>query len=341
MLALGIFATGVSCNSAAGAALASPRAPSPPNVMAVKVRRTSAEVVLDLPAEVTAFRRALLHARIAGYVDRILVELGTKVHRGQALAVIASPELEADVGARRADLEERQRRAQRILRLEASGIASEQDMERARADAAMSSGELARVASLKGYAIIRAPFDGVITARLADEGTLTAPNPGDAGALFEISALDTVRVRAQIPDAHAHAVKAPLPLEIRDGAEAPLRAAVDRVSSRLDLATRSMVAEATVQNFGWRFFPGQYVRVTLRLPGPSRLTIPPEALMMRDGKMAVAVLRDGRAKVVTVAAGEHHGSSVDILSGLGDGDVVILHAGDVVQDGGLVVASVR
>jgi membrane fusion protein (multidrug efflux system) len=268
----------------------------------------------------------------------MLVDTGDRVRRGQPLAFIATPESEDDVAAKEADHAEKQQRATRSARLRDKGIVSQQDVDRARADEEVARSELARAGSIKGYGVVRAPFDGVITARFADEGDLAGT--GEGAALLEVSDLSSVRVRVRVPEAQSHLVQVGMPVVVTDAAGADLaHASVDRVSRLLDAATRTMLAEAILPNPTETLYPGQIVRATVRIRVSPHLSIPPEALMVRDGRAKVAIVRDGRAVLVPVITGAHHGTSVEILSGLSEGDLVALHAGDSVREGAPVTVS--
>jgi membrane fusion protein (multidrug efflux system) len=339
LAAAAVGLTGCHYDARADALAGAPVSDRPINVAVVRVRPAITEVSLVLLSDVVARRRALLRARVGGYVERMVVDIGERVRRGQALALIATPEIENDVASRQADHAEKQRRAGRLARLREKGIVSQQDVDRARADEEMASSELARVASVKGYSVVRAPFNGTITARYADEGDL-AGMTGEGSALFEVSDLSSVRVRVQVPEAQAHLVQVGMPVAITDGAGVNLaHVSLDRVSRRLDADSRTMLAEAIVPNGAEVLYPGEVVRAVVRIPVLPHLTVPPEALMLRDGTAKVAIVRDDKVFLVNVTTGVHYGTSVEVLSGLSEGDLVAVHVGDSVREGVRVLVS--
>jgi membrane fusion protein (multidrug efflux system) len=309
-------------------------------VAALRVREAQVSRTISLLGEVAGLRQTLISAKTSGFLKSVAADRGDQVVRGHLLALIVSPENDQEVSARAADLDGKRRKARRFRELADKGIVSQQELERAAADEDMAASELARAGALRGYQVIRAPFSGTITARFVDEGTLVQAAAGSP--LFELADLSRVRVRLAIPEEHAHqAVQGTEVVLWSRGDSAPRRARIARAARRIDPASRTMAAEVDLDNPEAAFFPGESLRATLELAPARQMLIPPEALMLRGGKTAVAVVEAGRARFVSVQLGEHQGTAIEVRKGLREGEVVAVNVGDDLNPGDPVSAQIR
>src|SRR3989475_2827258 len=150
-----------------------------PVVRVARIELAPADRLVSLPAEVRAEQRATLYAKVSGYVKEVRVERGDKVRRGQELAVLESPDLDAQVASAQAELTFRRQQLARVERLASSGRVSVQDREAADEAVKVARAALIRAQAQVDYQGLRAPFDGAVTARFADPGALL---PGGAGS---------------------------------------------------------------------------------------------------------------------------------------------------------------
>src|SRR5207253_3926212 len=141
-----------------------------PVVRVARVRLAPPERKVSLPAEVRAERRAVLYAKVSGYVKRVLVERGDRVKQGQQVAVLESPDLDEQVAAAEAELNLPRRQLARAQRLVGSTM-SQNDREQAEEAVKLAESALARAKVMQGYEVLRAPFEGRGTGRSADPGT--------------------------------------------------------------------------------------------------------------------------------------------------------------------------
>jgi multidrug efflux pump subunit AcrA (membrane-fusion protein) len=115
------------------------------------------------------------------------------------------------------------------------------------------------------------------------------------------------------------------------------KARISRLAGSLDVRTRTMLAEADLDNRDGRFLGGGYVRVALRLPSdPSRLELPSEALLVRGDKPFAASVEAGRIKLLPLVLGDDIGASVRVLQGLTAGTKVVLNPSPALKDGDAV-----
>ena len=169
-------------------------------------RRTT----IDLPGRLEAYSQAQLYARVSGYLKEWKADIGTPVKAGQLLAEIEAPDLdqqimqaEAVVSSAQANAELAAQTLQRGQSLVTSGAVSKQDLDRRSAEAANQQGlvkstqaNLDRLRVLEKYKRIVAPFDGLVTSRTTDVGSLISAGSGGGPALFVVS--DTSRLRAYV-----------------------------------------------------------------------------------------------------------------------------------------------
>lgn len=198
---------------------------------------------------------------------------------------------------------------------------------------------VARLEQLLAYQTVRAPFAGVITVRNVDAGALV--NEGST-MLFRIAQTDRLRTYVNVPQASAAQVRpgqrAELAIPDRPGRK--FAGSVRRTSGALDPATRTLLVEIEVPNPGGALMPGMYAQVDLSLPRlDPPLVIPGDTLLVRpDGPQAAVVSPDGTVHFRRVALGRDFGDRVEVLSGLAEGDRLVVNPSDVVREGTRVKA---
>lgn len=321
----------------------------PRRVRVAPVRVGEATTEVTLPGTSTPFHSSLLYGKSTGFVRKNLVDVGDRVKAGQVLAHIDAPETAEEIRLAQARLEEAeanvgiaQSTAERANRLVASGAVSQQhgDDTRAQANSAVASvatrrAELQRLQVLRGYQQIVAPFDGVVTRRGTDPGALVGPAASGGVALFEVAAIDTLRVFVDVPDAYAADVKPELEARVfspRDPA-AKITGKVVRTSGVLEQATRTLRAEVHVKGDG-PVLPGAFVYVRLAIPRARPAPIvPASALIVRKEGTLVAKVAGDRLTLARVVLGRDHGKELEILDGVSVGEQVVVNASDELEDG--------
>ena len=312
-------------------------------VTVVRVDRTPAQTTLDLPGEIHGFIETPVYAKIAGYLDRIVVDKGDRVKAGDLLAVLESPELDQQV--RNAQANERLKRVtdERYQALKRSGVVSLQDADQARSDAQQAEATLRQLQAMAEYKRITADFDGAVTRRDADPGTLipatTSGSVGAATPILSMASLNPLRVYVDLPQSDAPFVK--------DGDEAVVTVAeypgrrfmgsVTRHPQALAAATRTMLVEVDLKNDDGALLPGMYARIAIALSGRETAPrIPDDALVFRDGKTWVAVVEGDRLRVVPVTLGYDDGRMSEVIAGLSGGELIAMNVGQTARDGELV-----
>ena len=319
---------------------------------------------LELPARVEAWSRAPIYARVAGYVGRWNVDIGSAVKAGQVLAEIETPDLDQDLRQAQAQLavarnglglaESTAKRWQQLVgqnavsRQEADEKQNDYVSKQANVQALSASVE--RQQALKRYTRLVAPFDGVVTARNIDVGALVnagAAATGTSGsALFEVSDLRKLRVYVQLPQRQVALVKpgtkATLTVPERPGRD--YAATVQSLAQAINTGTGAMLVQLAVDNTGGELLPGAYATVRFDLPAASdTVTVPPGALIMGKGGVRVATLDAGsHVRLKKVAIARDLGNVVQLGAGVTRADRIIDSPPDGIADGDAVrVASGR
>lgn len=268
------------------------------------------------------------------------VDKGDEVKTNQILAIINSPETSKEYQGALADAQNKRSIANRMKDLQAKKLVSQQEAEQAYSDADVSEAKLEQVAVFKGYEVLRAPFDGTVTARFVDPGMLVqnaASSQTSAQPVVTVSQLDQLRIYAYVDQKYAYFIEKGTKAII-SAAERPelkIPAEVTRTAGDLDVRTRMMLVEVDLDNTKHQLVGGSLVQVTLDVKLPVYVQVPVEAIVtMNGGKSFVPVLQtDGTIHFTEVTTADNDGVQVSVLSGLKTGDVVALDVGTSLADG--------
>ena len=333
---------------------------APPVTLQLPVLQQNAREIV-LPGNIQAFTLAPIYARTTGYVKAWYHDIGSHVSKGDLLAVIETPELDQQLAQAKADLATAVSNASlakitssRYQDLIGRNAVSQQDTDNAvnqlesrNTAVASAAANVSRLEELQSFERIDAPFDGVITARNIDIGQLitTAGSTTTAGAgtvtgskeVFDISAIRTLRVFVNVPQVYAPDAKngdtATLTLPQYPGRSFPGK--LVRSSNSVDPGTRTLLAEVDVDNRSGELLPGSYTQVHLNVSSAApALIVPVTALILEPEGLRVAVVdANHHARLIAVTPGRDFGSTVEILSGLGQNQAVIANPPDSLTDG--------
>jgi RND family efflux transporter MFP subunit len=307
---------------------------------------------ITLPANTQAYIDTPIYARTNGYLRKWYADIGTRVHRGQILAEIETPELDQQVQQAQSDLATAQANqdiaqitAERWKKLLAKNAVSRQEADQATSDfsarqSALSSAQanVRRLQQLQGFEKIYAPFDGVITARNIDIGSLIQAEDisSPRAELFHMASVDKLRLFVPVPEVYASAVRSGDRILVTSDA-APnqkFTGTIVRNSDSIDISSRTLNMEVDVLNSDHKLLPGQYAFVHLPIPpSNSSMTLPSNALLFRAEGLRVGVVRDGHVELVPVEIGHDYGAKVEITAGLTPRDQVILNPSDSLAQG--------
>jgi membrane fusion protein, multidrug efflux system len=310
-----------------------------PRVRVAKATAAPTMRKLTLQGEARAFASVTLYAKVSGYLRNMKVDKGDRVRANQVLATIDSPEIDKQIQAATADARNKRVNAKRFAALAPSKMVSDQEVEAANANADVAEATQAGYTTQGAYRIIRAPFDGVVTARFADPGALIqAATAGQSGALPLFSVVNGDRLRVYVyPDQTAAAfvhVGDVAEVRVPERAGFARKAQVTRVAGELSPKTRTMLTEIDVDNQDGAILPGSFVTVTLETKVPPYVQVPAESLVLKGEKTFVAVIDDGQhVHYRPVVVADDDGQAVRLASGLEAGALVALNLGSDAEEG--------
>jgi RND family efflux transporter MFP subunit len=325
-----------------------------PTVNIVVPSRTPIGEELVLPGTVQAYIEAPIYARTSGYLEDWRTDIGTEVTKGQLLGEIETPEVdqqlsqaEADLATARANEALSNTTNTRWKGLLSTESVSKQDADEKAGDAAAkkaaadsAAANVARLRELESFKRVIAPFSGVITARNTDIGALINAGQSAGSELFRIADMHKLRIFVHVPETYAAVTRPGLNAELRF-AEQPNRtftAKTVRTSNALDPTSRTLQVELELDNANREVFPGAYAEVHFKLPVTAEsLRLPANTVLFRATGLQVATI-DGKkhVKLKSIVQGRDFGTTIEILSGLGANETVILNPPDSLTDGLLV-----
>lgn len=326
-----------------------------PEVLTVQAKPADAAFELRLPARAMAGESAQLYPRATGFVSERRADLGDNVQAGQVLAVISAPEsdqavreAQAVLAQARADQELAKVNYERAQVLIGSGAISKElySDRKANFDVAVAArgaaeARLAAARERQGFQTVRAPFAGVVVARNVERGDRVVGDAASAQPMFEINALDPLRVVVDVPQHVA--------LQVRSGVEGEVsfpelpgqvfKAQVVRSAQAISRDAGVMRTELRLPNPDNRIPAGMVGTVSLRLPRAApAVVLPVSSVIQRAGGAQVATLKGDRLDFRDVTLGRNLGNEIEVLGGLNANDTVVLAPNALLSPGSAVKA---
>ena len=211
----------------------------------------------------------------------------------------------------------------------------------ARGNVGSAEANLSRLQEMQGFKTVKAPFDGVITARNTDIGALVNAGMGGAAQeLFHIAATARLRVYLNVPEIYSQSAVPGIPAELTLS-EFPGRrfhGKLVRTADSMDSGTRTLLTEVDVDNPTGELKPGAYAEVHLTIPaGTPSVVVPVGAILFRSEGVRLGLIRDGNKVVlVPVVLGKDYGTEIEVLSGIRPDDWVIMNPADSLTSGVVV-----
>ncbi|HPC10744.1 MAG TPA: efflux RND transporter periplasmic adaptor subunit [candidate division Zixibacteria bacterium] len=277
-----------------------------------------------------------LRPEISGRVVGLYIEEGKAVKKGDLLVKLNDRELEAQLRRKQHEealAAEEERRANALLDIK--GI-SQEDYDRTLNKLRMIQAEREVIEAQLAETEILAPFDGTVGLRYISAGGVVTPST----LVATMQDTDPVKVEFSIPEKHAGklAVKTPVLVQVGDAPERH-EGTVYAVEAKVDPATRTLKARATVPNPDGRLIPGSFAKVEITLEHlPDALIVPAQAIVPQLGGDLVYVCREGAARATPVTVGLRGERTAQIIQGLAPGDTVITTGLLQLNDGKKVAA---
>lgn len=318
-----------------------------PRVQVTTPRPGPRHRTVTLPGNVAAWNEAPIYAQVSGYVRQWHKDYGAEVKKGDLLAEIGAPSLDAQYRASVAQLEAAvtnanlaETTAQRYTELQGSPAVSQQQVDNfvsaaaaAKAQVAAAEENVKRYYAMIGFEKVIAPFDGVVTARRVNVGDYVNSAGDDAAVqgatkpLFSVADVSRLRVFVAVLQNLGGALTSGLTatLTLPNAPEKPIKADFLTMAGAVEPSTRTIVTELIVENGQKVLFPGTYVDARLTAPGaPNILVIPSQALLFRaEGMQAATLDANDRVHLQNVSVGDNLGLDIQVVSGLSATDRIV------------------
>jgi membrane fusion protein (multidrug efflux system) len=318
---------------------------------------------IDLPGEFQPFQSVSLHAKVRGYVERVLVDRGSEVKQGQLLAELTAPEMNAQIAEAEAKVQAAQSdKLQAEAQLAAAESTSDRLKKASETPGAIAGNELIQaqkqveaaqalvqskrqageavqaavraLTDLQAYLRITAPFAGIVTDRLVHPGALVGPGPDPV--LLIIQDVAHLRLVVAVPEEYLAGLVPAAHVEFHVPAypERAYSGTVARISHSLDPKTRTMAVELDVFNRDGSLAPGMYpsVKWPVRRSRPS-LLVPKTSVVTTTEHTFVIRNQNGHAEWVNVTKGAADGDQIEVSGNLRPGDKIVRRATDEIREG--------
>lgn len=344
--------------------------PGPATIDVVRVVEQPMNVTLSMPGELDPYEMVAIYPKVTGFVKTIHVDRGSRVRRGELIALLEAPELVSQ----RAEAQSKVQSAEALLgtatskaegdtstyeKLKAAaatpGVVAGNDVvlaqksleaDQGQVAAARQNVEAARqalksIADMEGYLRVTAPFDGVVTERNVHPGALVGPGSGQASAMPMVRLVENDRLRLVVPVPEAYTAGVTKGTKMSFTVPAypgqTFAGTVARIAQAFDVKTRTMAIELDVVNTDRRLASGTFcqVRWPVRRPGLS-LFVPNGSVATTTDRTFVVRVRDGKTEWVDVTTGLTSGPLVEVFGDLRPGDEIAARGTDEIRAGSAV-----
>jgi len=306
----------------------------PVDVQVTRPLRKDLIYTITLPANIAPLYQTTLYAKVSGYLKWIGPDKGDRVKKSQVVAIIDAPEVEEQYQQAVADYKIKKITSERLGTVwkESPDVIAKQDVDVADAAYEGARNLMQQRAVLRDYMKVRAPYDGIITARFADPGALiqiATSSATTAIPLFTIMDLNTVRIYANVPQDESPWVtpgKTKATVIVKELPDRSFTGTITRSTLALDPSTRSLLVEIDLPNPDHVLRPGTFAEMSIGLREiPSALVLPPQAVNSGPKGKSLFIVEQGKAKSVPVQTGITDGKWIEITGGLqGDEEVVVV-----------------
>ncbi len=299
------------------------------SVTVAKVKKEVAENQVEIVGTIQAVEQAQIAAKISGNIVSLLVDLGSRVQKGDLLIKIKAGEISAKLQLAKAQLEQKKRNLAREKNLLKKKAATPETVKSFEDSVRIAEAAHREALTMLEYTKIAAPFTGIITRKLANIGDLATPGK----PLLNIEEENNLQVLTDIPEAMILQIKKGDILSVFvPSVNLKLEGEVAEVAPTADPSSRTAPIKLKIPH-NKRLRSGQFARITLAMAPAKTLTIPASALSSYGQMERVFVEVGGKAKLRLVRSGATIKDRVEILSGLKENEIVIISEGHDLIDG--------
>jgi RND family efflux transporter MFP subunit len=307
-----------------------PAAESP--AQAVRVLRVEARpraATEDVVGTVSARTRATIEAKITSRVEQLLVAPGQRVRKGEELAKLDAREIQARLDQALALRGQAVREQARFAGLLEKKAVTQQEFDAVDTRARVSASAVTEAQTMLGYAQVTAPFDGVVTRKIADVGDLLTPGK----ALLEMEGASGFRIEADVPEALVAKLSLGMKLPVRvDAADGAMEGVVSEIAPSADSGSRTFLVKVDLPE-AKALRAGQFARVGVPVAEKMTLRVPAAVVSQRGQLELLFVVHDSKAALRIVKTGKRVGDEVEIISGLEAGEDVVANGAEHLTDG--------
>ena len=327
--------------------------PAPLETFALKKGMLS--TTLQIPGELTPYQEVDLYAKESSFVKKVYVDVGSEVKKGQLLVSMEAPEINSNLAAAQSKLQSQEAiytasnsNYNRLIETaKTPGTISKNDIDQAAARKNSDKAELnaakaayQSIAATRAYLDIRAPFNGVVSARNINPGAYVGPSgKGSDVPLFVLQEQKRLRLVVSVPELYTGFLKmnGEVSFSVKALPSQLFKAKVKRMAGALDERLRSERLEMDVYNDRKKLLPGMYAEVNLPLPASdSTFLIPKTALVTSTEKVFVVRVINNKAQWVDVKKGREGGNQVEVYGKLNEGDRLVTRATDEIRNGSTI-----
>jgi len=323
-----------------------------PAVEAFVLEKGILSTTFNIPGELVAFQQVDLYAKVNSFIKKLYVDVGSEVTTGQLLAVMEAPELNSQLAGAESRLQAQEAvytasKASYDRLLETSktpGTISPNDLDQAAAKKNADLAQLAaaksaykEIAETKNYLEIRAPFNGIISARNVNTGAIAGPaGKGSEMPMFTLQEQKKLRLVISVPEAVTGYLnnKVNVSFTVKSLPDEKFTAKIKRMAGALDLKLRSERVEMDVVNADKKLLPGMVAEVSLpAAAADSTFIVPKTAVVNAPEKIFVIKITGGKAEWVDVKRGRESEGKLEIYGKLSTGDSLLTTASEEIRDG--------
>lgn len=324
-------------------------------VFSLKKAQINKQVIF--PAELTPLFKAEIYAKVSGYINEFKADIGDHVKKGDILAVLEAPEVISNYSQVYSDKQTAYSKFlttldayKRLLQAsKVNGTVSAEEMEKAKNQMLSDSSafeaaksKLNANAQLKDYLTIRAPFNGIITQRNFDQGTLVGAN--NSKPMLIIENIEKLRLRVPVPEEYTMAIPDTSVIKFSVDAQPGkiYTATLSRKSGAVNLINRTEVWEYIYQNEGNELKSGMFATASIRFRRKEMSFLVPESAVVTNLERRFVIrLKDSKAELVDIKNGISQNDKTEIFGSLTEGDTLMVRATDEIKTGTRLIAKMK
>ena len=352
-----LFISVIACNEKQQKTIAQKEDSKADSINSFIVKRDSVQKTISLPGDLFPDENIQIRAKVPGYIKKLNVDIGSRVRKGQVLALIDAPEinirvkeLNEKVSAAKARYLSNKDYYDRIyIASKTDGVIAGNELDQRKnqmmADSSEYKAAMFAASSYKqigGYLAIIAPSNGIITKRNIDVGSFVG-NANEA-PMFELDNNSTLRLRVAIPEIYTGATLLNNSGDLTTSSlpDKTFKTQLARKAGSIDNETRSEIWEFKVPNSDRQLLPGSYTDVKLHFIRPQKsLVVPTSAVVTTLERKFVIKISDGTTKWVDVRGGFNMGDKQEIFGNLNEGDTLILKSSEELKEGKNVIPIIQ